>query len=322
MKSRFKRFFTQNIAIKILSIIIAILIWVTIVNISDPVKTVTIYNIPVTITDQKVLTEKGETYDVVSDQDINISISGKRFLVSSLSDDDFKATASLADLSSVNAIPITVRAKDNSVQKRINIVDKSESTVKVKIEKLVTMSYPVQVKYTGSTAENYVAISETTSVDHVKVRAPESVHNMIGKVAALCNLHDADKDFTKKCRLVILDKEDKVIAPKHTKISRKKVKVSVHLGQTKTVPIRVTTKSKPPKGYKIKSVKLSQNTVKLVGDSDILKDVKELHIKSKAKLSNKKKTTKVLINMLKSLPDGTAINGNNALTVTYVITKK
>ena len=60
-------------------------------------------------------------YNVKSEQYLNITVSGKRSIVSNLSAEDFRATASLKELSKVNSIPVDVTTKNASLGRKITI---------------------------------------------------------------------------------------------------------------------------------------------------------------------------------------------------------
>ena len=107
---KIKASLTNNVGIKVIAVVIAALIWLMIVNISDPEKTVIIYNIPINVTHEEVITDMNMVYDSDKNATVNITVSGKRSVVSKLSAEDFTATASLKELSKVNAIPVQVSA--------------------------------------------------------------------------------------------------------------------------------------------------------------------------------------------------------------------
>ena len=74
--SKIKDAFTKNIGLKIIAIVIGAIIWLAIVNTSDPSKTVTVHNIPITITNENAILKKGLVYDVTSKQDVAVTVSG------------------------------------------------------------------------------------------------------------------------------------------------------------------------------------------------------------------------------------------------------
>ena len=57
---------TNNLGYKILSVIFAVMLWLTVLNISDPQKTATIENIPITITNDKAITGQDKVYKIAS----------------------------------------------------------------------------------------------------------------------------------------------------------------------------------------------------------------------------------------------------------------
>lgn len=49
---------TNNIMLKIAAVFIAALVWLAVVNLSDPTKTITIYGIPINLTDEEAITTR------------------------------------------------------------------------------------------------------------------------------------------------------------------------------------------------------------------------------------------------------------------------
>ena len=58
---------TRNFGLKMAAFIFSIFLWLIVINISDPVDSVTYTNIPVSFINEEVVTNKGKTYDVVGD---------------------------------------------------------------------------------------------------------------------------------------------------------------------------------------------------------------------------------------------------------------
>ena len=50
-----KDFFTKNIGLKLLSVLLALLLWLTVMNVEDPAVTVTISDVPVQIVNREVI---------------------------------------------------------------------------------------------------------------------------------------------------------------------------------------------------------------------------------------------------------------------------
>ena len=130
MLTKLKMSLTNNIGLKFLAVLIALVLWLAIVNVNDPEKTITVSNIPISVTNENAITSRDMVYNVKSEQYLNITVSGKRSIVSNLSAEDFRATASLKELSKVNSIPVDVTTKNASLGRKITIVKQSAQTKK------------------------------------------------------------------------------------------------------------------------------------------------------------------------------------------------
>ena len=102
MKSRL----TDNLILKILSVLMAILIWIVVLNINDPSKTRLISGIKVAVENESVITDNNQVYTITEGQLISVKVTGPRTIVDSLKADDFTATADFKDLSQADSVPI------------------------------------------------------------------------------------------------------------------------------------------------------------------------------------------------------------------------
>ena len=201
-----KKMLTNNIGIKILAVIVAFIVWLAVVNINDPEKIVTVYNIPIEVTDTEVLTEQNMVYSAKAVYTVNITVSGKRSVVTNLTADDFKATASLKDLSKVNSIPVNVEAKNITVSRDVTIVKQSVHTIEVGVEQITENDFEIEPEFHGSLAEGYVLGEYSLYTNKVTIDAPTSVLDRIDKVAAICDIENLNEDVEgKKCKIVLYD---------------------------------------------------------------------------------------------------------------------
>ena len=112
---------TNNIMLKIAAVFIAALIWLAVVNLSDPTKTITIYGIPINLTDEEAITDQNKVYKVDQRLTLNVTITGKRSVISELSSDDFTAVAPLDEISVANSVQVEVSANKKNVENKISI---------------------------------------------------------------------------------------------------------------------------------------------------------------------------------------------------------
>lgn len=319
--AKIKATLTRNVGMKVVAFIIAALVWLTVINISDPDKTVVIYNVPINITNESAITDMEMVYDIESPKYVNVTVSGKRSVVGKLSVSDFKATASLEELSKVNSIPVEISLKQNSIARKVTIEKQSVQTLMVSIEELRKQNFDIGVEFSGNTADGYVPSDYTLSRSNVNIKAPTSVLDRISRVVAECELDGIRTDFSKKCNLVLLDRHGKPVKGKNIEMSFKKVLITVNVAKEKEVPVVLNEMGSPAEGYQIKSVKLSQESVKLIGNDDVLGSVNSVIIDSLIDINGASKNFSKVINISKLVPEGVTISGKSEIKVDIEIAR-
>lgn len=325
MLTKLKMSLTNNIGLKFLAVLIALVLWLAIVNVNDPEKTITVSNIPISVTNESAITSRDMVYNVKSEQYLNITVSGKRSIVSNLSAEDFRATASLKELSKVNSIPVDVTTKNASLGRKITIVKQSAQTILVDVENLEEKDFTdLVVEYTGKVADGYVAGLSSMSTDEVTVKAPTSIIDKIKKVAVRCSLDGTNTNISKKCPVILYDKNDKEIKSDEIELSDKKIRVNVNVFRAKQVPISTINKDalgKPADGYVVDDVILSSDSITVYGSEESLDSIESLDIQDDIDVSDAKGDVTQNIDVTGKLPKGLSVSGESTITVKVVIKK-
>ena len=325
MLTKLKMSLTNNIGLKFLAVLIALVLWLAIVNVNDPEKTITVSNIPISVTNVSAITSRDMVYNVKSEQYLNITVSGKRSIVSNLSAEDFRATASLKELSKVNSIPVDVTTKNASLGRKITIVKQSAQTILVDVENVEEKDFTdLVVEYTGKVADGYVAGLSSMSTDEVTVKAPTSIIDKIKKVAVRCSLDGTNTNISKKCPVILYDKNDKEIKSDEIELSDKKIRVNVNVLRAKQVPISTINKDelgKPADGYVVDDVILSSDSITVYGSEESLDSIESLDIQDDIDVSDAKGDVTQNIDVTGKLPKGLSVSGESTITVKVLIKK-
>ena len=266
-----KKRLTRNLGLKILSLLMAFLVWVVILNVDDPVTTDSFYDIPVTKINENALAQKDKVYDVISGDTVDVKVKGKRSIIESLKESDFQAVADLSELSIVNAVPIdvTIPKYGDSVE-----IIKENYTMQVSLENLETKQFRIDVVTTGDVSEGYYIKEKTASPNIIQVSGAESVINKIKDVVVEVNVGSARESF-KKTGVVpkVYDKNGTLMDSGKMKLSYEAVDVSVDLLKTKTVNLFIDLKGTPYPGYKYGKPDFEPRQVVIAGEQSELDKV-------------------------------------------------
>ena len=99
---------TYNFGLKILSLAFAVLVWLVVLSIEDPVYTREFSDISVTEINGDQITEAGKAYSYVGGNTVSVKVKGKTSIVNRLSKDDLLAVADLSTLSITGAVMVDV----------------------------------------------------------------------------------------------------------------------------------------------------------------------------------------------------------------------
>jgi len=275
---------TRNIGLKILSLLLAVLLWIVILNIDDPPITETFENIPVTKVNENILKSKDQVYEVVSGNTVSVKVKGKRTIIESLKTSDFEAIADLSQLSVVNAVSIDVRVPKYSNE--IEIIYPDAFTMKVSLENRKTEQVRIDVVEKGTVAEgNYVA-EKTSRPNIIQVSGAESVINKIKEVVVEVDVNNTSESFKKTAIPKVYDNNGTLMDSSKMTFNYEEVEVSVDLLKTKTVNLFIELEGTPYFGYEYVNFEYEPKKVVIAGVQEELDKVQ--YIKGKYNINNKK----------------------------------
>lgn len=313
----------NNLSLKIVSAVFAVVLWTVIVNIYDPNTSYTFSNITVQLVNTQSLTEKNYTFEVVDGGKISVTVSGPKSVVTDLKTSDIAATA---DLSKVTAftdyVDIQVQVvKDGQVLNNVEAVPRT-SALKLSIENRDTNTYAVNVNTTGTPANGYAVASTTTSPTYIKVTGPTSLVEGVASVGVDVDVSGAKGTVNTQSDINMYDSDGNIITNEELEMSSETADVIVEMARTKTVPVVVKTSGTPSQDCVVTGTSLSQTSVVISGQQEALSKIDNITIPSSAVsvdgLSEDKTYTFKLTDYV---PSGVKIVSDSRLQVIIKISK-
>ena len=267
----------DHFGLKVLSLIIAIVIWIIVANVDDYTTTKQISGIQIEFTNGDAITDKNKVYEVPDGTTIDIVVKGRRSIVEKLTNEDFKAVADLSKMSVTNAVAVNVSAVSSYVSKELTI-SYTDNAVNVAVEDKLEKQLPITVRANSKVADGYAIRNKTASPNLITVTGAESVVNTIEEVVVDVDVKGASSSLSAYATPVFLDKSGKEIDSSKFDYDVKEVQVSVEVLKTKELTVRVKTTGEPKEGYAIASVDYQPTSILVVGEASDLAKVDELVI--------------------------------------------
>ena len=274
MKDRFY----HNIGIKLLSVVIAFIIWIMVVNIDDYMVTKTILKVPVEVTNEDAITDIGKVYELDEDAFVDVVVKGPRSIVETMTASDIDAYIDLELLSQTDAAQVFVSPRKALLRTKLTMTP-AKTQIKVKLEELVEEALNITVNILGTPADGYAVISKSTTPNIITVSGAKSAVAKIKSAQVTVNVDGASSDVQTKVNPVLFNSDGETISAKSVTTSETEVEANVTIGKTKTVPVKVETFGNVKEGFTVLGVEYQPDEMLIAGDEESLSKVSEILIK-------------------------------------------
>lgn len=310
----------NNLGLKILSVLCALLLWIIVLNISDYTMTVSIDDIPVEQLNGDVLTDLDKVYDVSKGDTVDITVKGRRSIVTKLSASDFIATADLSTMSITNTVQIFVTAKNKDLNDNITIVCK-DNAMTLNLEEKVTMQFPIKTSVIGSPDEKYAVGDISVTPNIVTITGPESAVNRITEARIHVNVTGQKESFDVSTSVEIYDAYGEQIINDKLEMAQNLVTANVNIYPVKEIPVELTVNGTPKDGYEVAEVNFQPQSIVVAGDTESLSSISKIVIDD-ISISGMQENFETVIKLSDYLPDGIIIaQQSDELALTVVIEK-
>lgn len=272
-----KKRILNHFGLKVLSLVIAIVVWVIVANVDDYKTTKQISGIVIEFINGNAITERNKVYEVPDGTTIDIIVKGRRSVVEKLTNEDFKAVADLSKMSVTNAVAVEVTAISSYIAKDLTI-SYTNNAVNVAVENKIEKQLPITVRTGSNVAEGYAIRGKSATPNLITVRGAESVVNNIAEVVVDVETAGANHNLTANVKPVFLDGSGNVIDSTKFEYDVVDVVATVEIMQTKQLSVKVKTTGAPRDGYTIASIDYQPTTILVVGEAADLAKVDEIVI--------------------------------------------
>ena len=317
MKDKIKSFFTENIPLKIISLILGLAVWAILANSQDPTITRTV-NVPITYTNADLL-EKNESRIMLSGPEtIPISVSVRTSMQSRATASLFKCVADLTDHSGGDISNQRVHVNVSQVGGTNLILDwnytRNDPNITVVMDEIVTRSFPVELLPTDSLTEGLVlGGSVTFNPASVTVRGPQSKFSSVTAVKAKVSLSEFTEGtggtFTETVKLALYDGNDRVIEDRLLSVSPSESVMTAIVSRVRMTTVKLAgTTGTVAKGYRYVNYTMTPEQISVYGLKSVVADLSEIVIpESAVDINGLTEDREFTLSIIDYLPDGVSL---------------
>lgn len=323
MKKSLKGKLTHNLGLKILSVVLAVFTWLIMVNVSNPLLTVT-QTVPVEFVNEDVLTKAGLTYEPVSRNTVTVSYKIHVRDESRVSASDFLAYADLAQLYDVTgSIPVQVDINNYIARSLVSSgsVTANPAVVRIQTEPIQTKLFAVQVRTEGTEADGYDIGEVKLTPSRVTATGAESVIGQISSVGVEINVDGVDTDMSGSASVYLYDANgNRLNLGDDVELDVLQVNYTVSVLRVKDLVLDFQVSGTVAPGYRFTGVDSDVRTVSVVGLRSALANLTTLTIPGEVlNIDRALGDVMVEVNLDDYLPDNVSIVGNQPTKATVVM---
>ena len=310
-----KKLINKDLTIRILSVMLALLMWFYVITEKNPEITKDI-TIPVRLINTVFL----EKSNMVLANDSNsftltLRIKGNKNVLDKLNENTINAYVDFQghNLKGENYLKINI----GGIPEGVDIIAKSTENLKVLLESKVSVQKSVQLNIMGNPSHGLAAMTPTIAPNDVVITGAESQVNKIKSVRVDVDIASVNAEVKKILPVRVLDENGKNI--KNITIEPGNVEVSIPIENTKRVSLGIDISGKPADGYIISSISVQPEEILITGKQQAIEGINSLKtekIDINEGTENISKEVKLLI------PEGIEIvNPNEKVNISIKIEK-
>ena len=297
------KWFDNRTALKITSLLLAIMLWLYVAVTQDPTRTDRVENVEVICGLSQYQINEGLSIISKSDSTVSFEATGKRSLVTGVRG-TYYAKLDLEDITAPGKYNIT---PEISKPDGVFISSLTPSVIEVYVDKFVFSTLPVTIETTGELSDNLVITDMTADLSQIDVQLPSLALEQIAYIGVMVDLSEIESSTVINCQPVLLDSNKNVIEIANTVIDKKNIVVNITVDQIKNVKIvpRITGMEKFAQGFTVTAV---PKNIDLCGEKEVLEAITSVNTEEIVLSKEMKKGDEIEVSL--QLPAGTKLKAN------------
>ena len=265
----------SRIVYMIISLVIAILLWMYVEYTEQPDIEQSISRIPVTFTGYDELKNKGLVLTDGETSYVTIKIKGTRSVVSRITADDIIITSDLASISAAGEYQrsYSVTLPGSVSENEVTVVSKSPVTVYLRISNLMTKTVDVRGTLEGEIADEYAAEEFVFDPAQVTVTGPQEIVEQGEYAYVVINKNNVGETIEQDVEFTLMSGDNTAIDKTDLTLSADYIHATLPIVKVKTLDLSVELI--PGGGLTADSVdvRISPIQITISGDETILDDM-------------------------------------------------
>ena len=314
---KIKKWFTHNPWLKLLSLALAGIIWLVVINTSNPRVSANI-NVNYDVLNEKEIESDNQVY-FTNTSSVTVTFNVRMKYKGMINSDAFSAYINMEDYTGDGEIPVYIEI-DSAVSDLISDVTVNPAKIQVRTEKIQQKKFTIERKIEGEPAEGYRAGDLSVTPEYIYVKGPVSVIGKISSAGISVDAQGTTKELNGITSVAFYDANGNVLSGIEENLSfAGDISYKLPVYRIKSLTVNAFPGGAPATGFAVDSVETSPTFISVYGPEEVLNEFSYIVIPgSDLNVSGKKDPITFNLDTKKYIPEGLELATQTPEITVYV----
>lgn len=272
----------NKILTALLSIVIAVGLWLYVVTVVSPNSDKHYYNIPVTLQSEVVLQERGLMITTADLPEVSLHLEGNRTDLNKLNSANITIAVDVSRIGEpgTHNLTYTPSYPGDVPNNAISVLSRTPGTITLTVEERVSKQLPVDILYTGSLSEDYMADKENKELDYenVTIVGPKSVIDQIAMARIEVNLDNRTESISEQFQYTLCNEKGEPVDAQQVTTDVEAVTLSLRIVRVKEIDLVVKVIDGGGATVDTSSITIEPQTIRVSGSDTLLEGLDSLEL--------------------------------------------
>lgn len=266
----------------LISIAIALAVWTYVVTVVSPNSDKHFQNVPVVTQGEALLQERKLMITGTDVTATSLHLEGSRIDLNKLSSSNITVTLDVSKIYEAGTHTMTylVSFPGDVASNAITVLGKDPSEVKVVVEERVTKAVPLEIRYNGNVAADFVADKENVEMDvkEITVGGPKSALDQITKAVIDLDLEGRNESLSEKYTYTLCDEAGKAVDAQLVTTDVAEVNLTLRIARVKEIALKLNVIDGGGATAQNSVITIDPPTILISGSDALLEGMEQLEL--------------------------------------------
>ncbi len=272
----------NKILTALLSVVIALAMWLYVVTVVSPNSDKHYYNIPVTLQSEVVLQERGLMITTRELPEVSLHLEGNRTDLNKLNSSNITIAVDVSKIGEpgVHNLTYTPTYPGDVPNNAITVLSRTPDTITLEVEERISKGVPVDILYTGALSEDYMADKDNKVLDYetVNITGPKSVVDQIAMARIEVDLDDRVESINEQFQYTLCNEKGTPVDAELVITDAEAITLNLRIVRVKQLELTVNVIDGGGATKDTSSITIEPQTIRVSGSDNLLEGLETLEL--------------------------------------------